>query len=81
MKKILFLLCLLLGHIASALAGEYTLDASTLKSSTKGTATFSNGLSITNGGGAKPLARNLAQTISSSATAYSTPSRSHRVRL
>ena len=51
MKKILFLLCLLLGHIASAIAGEYTLDASTLQNSTSVTATFSNGLSITNGGG------------------------------
>ena len=50
MKKILFLLCLLLGHIASAIAGEYTLDSLTLQNSTPGMATFSNGLSITNGG-------------------------------
>ena len=78
MKKILFLLCLLLGHIASAIADVYTLNASTLQNSTSVTATFSNGLSITNGG-AKPLANKAAQTISSSATAYSTPSlESHR---
>ena len=50
MKKILFLLCLLLGHIASAIAGKYTLDSLTLQNSTPGMATFSNGLSITNGG-------------------------------
>lgn len=49
MKKILFLLCLLLGHIASALAEEYVLDAKTLQS-TSGNASFKNGLTIANGG-------------------------------
>ena len=51
MKKILFLLCLLLGHIASALAGEYVLDFSTLQNPTSGNASFKNGLNIANGGG------------------------------
>lgn len=51
MKKILVLLCLFLGYIVSVDAEEYTLDATTMTISSSGTASFSNGLSITNGGG------------------------------
>lgn len=51
MKKILFLLCLLLGHIASARANKYVLDHTTLQISTSGNASFKNGLTIANGGG------------------------------
>ncbi len=50
MKKILFLLCLLLGHIASAFAGEYILDRSTLQTFATGLTKFTNGLSIIGGG-------------------------------
>lgn len=47
------MLCLLLGHCIAIVATEYTIDATTLKSSDLGSASFSNGLAITNGGGKK----------------------------
>ena len=53
MRKILLMLCLLLGHCIAIVATEYTIDATTLKSSDLGSASFSNGLAITNGGGKK----------------------------
>lgn len=63
MRKILLMLCLLLGHAAATFADTYTyvLDANTKQSSTSGgTASFSNGLTITNGGGqdTKPVWKN-----------------------
>lgn len=54
MRKILLMLCLLLGHAAATFADTHTyvLDATTLQTPTSGgTASFSNGLTITNGGG------------------------------
>ena len=55
MRKILLVLCLLIGYITGLCAEEktYTLDATTLQSSTStsGSCTFDNGLTITNGGG------------------------------
>ena len=53
MRKILLMLCLLLGHAAATFADTYTyvLDANTKQSSTSGSCTFNNGLTITNGGG------------------------------
>ena len=51
MRKILLMLCLLLGHCFTIVAAEYTIDATTLKSSDLGSASFNNGLTITNGGG------------------------------
>ena len=53
MRKILLMLCLLLGHAAATFADTHTyvLDATTLQSSTSGKASFNNGLTITNGGG------------------------------
>lgn len=53
MRKILLVLCLLMGYITGLCAEEktYTLDANTLQSSTPGSCTFKNGLTITNGGG------------------------------
>lgn len=50
MRKILLMLCLLLGHCVTIVAAEYTIDANTLTGSTSGSASFSNGLTITNGG-------------------------------
>lgn len=52
MRKILLVLCLLMGYITGLFAEEktYTLDATTLQSSTSGSCTFSSGLTITNGG-------------------------------
>ena len=52
MRKILLVLCLLMGYITGLCAEEktYTLDANTLQSSTPGSCTFKNGLTITNGG-------------------------------
>ena len=52
MRRILLVLCLLMGYITGLFAEEktYTLDATTLQSSTSGSCTFSNGLTITNGG-------------------------------
>lgn len=60
MRKILLMLCLLLGHAAAMLADTYVLDATTFQSSASGTASFNNGLTITNGGGQnyKPVWRN-----------------------
>ena len=62
MRKILLMLCLLLGHAAATFADTYTyvLDANTKQSSTSGSCTFNNGLTITNGGGQnyKPVWRN-----------------------
>ena len=57
MRKILLMLCLLLGHAAATFADTHTyvLDATTLQTPTSGgTASFSNGLTITNGGGKTP---------------------------
>ncbi len=71
MKKILVLLCLFLGYIVSVDAEEYTLDATTMTSSSSGTASFSNGLSITNGG-ARPSASKVKLITSSSVMAFST---------
>lgn len=51
MRKILLMLCLLLGHCFTIVAAEYTIDATTLNSSDLGSASFKNGLTITNGGG------------------------------
>lgn len=53
MRKILLVLCLLIGYITGLCAEEktYTLDAKTLQNSTSGSCTFTNGLTITNGGG------------------------------
>lgn len=52
MRKILLMLCLLLGHCIAIVAAEYTIDATTLNSpASEGSASFSNGLAITNGGG------------------------------
>lgn len=63
MRKILLMLCLLLGHAAATFADTHTyvLDATTLQTPTSGgTASFSNGLTITNGGGqdTKPVWKN-----------------------
>lgn len=60
MSKVLSLLCLLLGYCVTIVADNtYTIDAtpSNLESSTSGSASFSNGLTITNGGG-KTLSKN-----------------------
>ena len=57
MRKILLMLCLLLGHCVTIEAKTYTIDATTLKSSTSGSASFNNPLTITNGGG-KTLSKN-----------------------
>lgn len=56
MRKILLMLCLLLGHAAATFADTHTyvLDANTKQSSTSGSCTFNNGLTITNGGGKTP---------------------------
>jgi len=57
MRKILLMLCLLLGHAAATFADTHTyvLDATTLQTPTSGgTASFSKGLTITNGGGKTP---------------------------
>lgn len=57
MRKILLMLCLLLGHATATFADTHTyvLDATTLQTPTSGgTASFSNGLTITNGGGKTP---------------------------
>ena len=52
MRKILLMLCLLLGHCFTIVAAEYTIDATTLTSpASEGSASFSNHLTITNGGG------------------------------
>ena len=52
MRKILLMLCLLLGHCIAIVAAEYTIDATTLNSpASEGSASFKNGLTITNGGG------------------------------
>lgn len=53
MRKILLMLCLLLGHAAAIFADTHTyvLDENTLQTSASGKASFSNGLTITNGGG------------------------------
>ena len=51
MRKILLMLCLLLGHCVTIVANTYTIDATTLTKSTSGSASFSNPLTITNGGG------------------------------
>lgn len=52
MRKILLMLCLLLGHCFTIVAAEYTIDATTLNSpASEGSASFKNGLTITNGGG------------------------------
>lgn len=53
MRKLIIVLCLLIGYITGLCAEEktYTLDATTLQSSTSGSCTFDNGLTITNGGG------------------------------
>lgn len=52
MRKILLMLCLLLGHAAATFADNtYVLEAKYLTNSDSGTASFSNGLTITNGGG------------------------------
>ena len=52
MRKILLMLCLLLGHCIAIVAAEYTIDATTLNSpASEGPASFKNGLTITNGGG------------------------------
>ena len=46
------MLCLLLGHCFTIVAAEYTIDATTLNSpASEGSASFKNGLTITNGGG------------------------------
>ena len=46
------MLCLLLGHCIAIVAAEYTIDATTLNSpASEGSASFKNGLTITNGGG------------------------------
>ena len=46
------MLCLLLGHCFTIVAAEYTIDATTLNSpASEGSASFSNHLTITNGGG------------------------------
>lgn len=62
MRKILLMLCLLLGHAAAIFADTHTyvLDENTLQTSASGKASFSNGLTITNGGGQnyKPVWRN-----------------------
>lgn len=57
MRKILLMLCLLLGHAAAMLADTYVLDATTFQSSASGTASFSKDLTIFNGGG-KTLSKN-----------------------
>lgn len=45
------MLCLLLGHCIAIVAAEYTIDATTLNSpASEGSASFKNGLTITNGG-------------------------------
>lgn len=55
MRKILLMLCLLLGHAAAIFADKYVLNATTLQTPTSGgTASFSNGLTISNGGGQTP---------------------------
>ena len=52
MRKILLMLCLLLGHCFTIVAAEYTIDATTLNSpASEGSASFKKGLTITNGGG------------------------------
>lgn len=53
MRKILLVLCLLIGYITGLCAAEktYTLDAKTLQNSTSVSCKFTNGLTITNGGG------------------------------
>ena len=53
MRKLIIVLCLLIGYITGLCAEEktYTLDAKTLQNSTSGSCTFTNGLTITNGGG------------------------------
>ena len=53
MRKILLMLCLLLGYCVTIVADNtYTIDATTLNSpASEGSASFSKGLTITNGGG------------------------------
>lgn len=53
MSKVLSLLCLLLGYCVTIVADNtYTIDATTLNSpASEGSASFSKGLTITNGGG------------------------------
>lgn len=52
MRKILLMLCLLLGYCVTIVADNtYTIDATTLNSpASEGSASFSKGLTITNGG-------------------------------